>query len=43
LLGVEGLAVIDTGDALLVTKLDQSARVRGVVAELKAKGREDVT
>jgi mannose-1-phosphate guanylyltransferase/mannose-6-phosphate isomerase len=43
LLGVEGLAVIDTGDALLVTKLDQSARVRGVVAELKAKGRKDVT
>ena len=43
LLGVEGLAVIDTGDALLVARLDQSAKVRGVVAELKAKGRKDVT
>ena len=43
LLGVEGLAVIDTGDALLVAKLDQSASVRGMVAELKAKGRQDVT
>jgi mannose-1-phosphate guanylyltransferase len=43
LLGVEGLAVIDTGDALLVAKLDQSASVRGVVAGLKAKGRQDVT
>jgi mannose-1-phosphate guanylyltransferase len=43
LLGVEGLAVIDTGDALLVAQLDQSAKVRGVVAELKAKGRTDVT
>jgi mannose-1-phosphate guanylyltransferase len=43
LLGVEGLAVVDTEDALLVVKLDQSSRVREVVAELKARGREDVT
>jgi mannose-1-phosphate guanylyltransferase len=43
LLGVEGLGVVDTGDALLVVKLDQSAKVRGVVAKLKAKGRKDVT
>jgi hypothetical protein len=43
LLGVEGLAVIDTGDALLVAKLDESASVRGAVATLKAKGRKDVT
>ena len=43
LLGVEGLAVIDTGDALLVAKLDQTARVRSVVAELKSEGRSDVT
>jgi mannose-1-phosphate guanylyltransferase len=43
LLGVEGLAVVDAGDALLVVALDQSARVREVVAELKARGREDVT
>jgi len=43
LLGVEGLAVVDTDDALLVVKLDQSSRVREVVDELKARGREDVT
>jgi len=43
LLGVEGLAVVDTEDALLVVKLDQSSRVREVVAELKARGRDDVT
>jgi mannose-1-phosphate guanylyltransferase len=43
LLGVEGLAVIDTGDALLVAELGESARVRGVVAELKKRGRSDVT
>ncbi len=43
LLGVEGLAVVDTEDALLVVKLDHSSRVREVVAELKARGREDVT
>ena len=29
LLGVEGLAVIDTGDVLLVTKLERSPDVRG--------------
>lgn len=43
LLGVEGLAVVDTGDAVLVVKLDQSSRVRDVVSELKARGRQDVT
>jgi mannose-1-phosphate guanylyltransferase/mannose-6-phosphate isomerase len=43
LLGVEGLAVIDTGDALLVARLDQSSEVRGIVKSLKADGREDVT
>ena len=43
LLGVEGLAVVDTGDALLVTRLDRSNEVRGIVKELKAKGRPDVT
>jgi hypothetical protein len=35
--------VVDTGDAVLVVKLDQSARVREVVAELKERGRSDVT
>jgi mannose-1-phosphate guanylyltransferase/mannose-6-phosphate isomerase len=43
LLGVEGLAVIDTGDALLVARLDRSPRVRQVVEKLKAGGRADVT
>jgi mannose-1-phosphate guanylyltransferase len=43
LLGVEGLAVIDTGDALLVARLDRSNDVRDVVKALKAGGRPDVT
>ena len=43
LLGVEGLAVVDAGDAVLVVKLSESARVRGVVGALKRKGRSDVT
>ncbi len=43
LLGVEGLAVVDTGDALLVARLDRSNEVRSVVRALKAKGRTDVT
>jgi mannose-1-phosphate guanylyltransferase len=43
LLGVEGLAVIDADDALLVAKLEESPKLRGVVAELKSRGRSDVT
>jgi mannose-1-phosphate guanylyltransferase len=43
LLGVEGLAVVDTGDALLVARLDRSNEVRDVVAALKRAGRSDVT
>jgi mannose-1-phosphate guanylyltransferase/mannose-6-phosphate isomerase len=43
LLGVSGLAVIDTPDALLVTQLVRSHEVRRVVAALKAHGRADVT
>jgi mannose-1-phosphate guanylyltransferase len=43
LLGVEGLAVVDTGDALLVARLDHSNAVRGIVKALKARGRLDVT
>jgi mannose-1-phosphate guanylyltransferase len=39
LLGVEGLAVVDTGDVILVTQLDRSPDVRRLVAELKARGR----
>jgi mannose-1-phosphate guanylyltransferase len=43
LLGVEGVAVVDTGDALLITRLDRSNDVRDIVKSLKAKGRPDVT
>jgi len=43
LLGVEGLAVIETKDVILVTKLDRSPDVRKFVAALKAKGRDDLT
>jgi mannose-1-phosphate guanylyltransferase len=43
LLGVEGLAVVDAGDALLVARLDRSNDVREVVKALKASRRSDVT
>ncbi len=43
LLGVEGLAVIDTPDALLVTSLERSPEVRRIVTALKADGRVDAT
>ena len=43
LLGVSGLAVIDTPDALLVAHLGRSSDVRRIVAALKARGRADVT
>ena len=42
LLGVEGMAVVDAGDVLLVTKLERSPDVRRIVAALKARGRTDV-
>jgi mannose-1-phosphate guanylyltransferase len=40
--GVDGLAVVDTPDALLVSPLSQSQRVRDVVARLKDEGRSDL-
>jgi len=43
LVGVEGLAVVDTGDALLVTRLDDSPALRDVVRALNRSGRDDVT
>ncbi len=43
LLGVEGMAVIDAGDALLVARLDRSNDVREIVKALKANRRSDVT
>ena len=38
LIGVEGLVVIDTDDALLVAKKSETGRVRELVAALKAAG-----
>ena len=43
LVGVEGLAVVDTGDVILVTRLEGSSDVRGLVAALKERGRGDLT
>jgi mannose-1-phosphate guanylyltransferase/mannose-6-phosphate isomerase len=43
LLGVSGLAVIDTGDALLVARLERGNDVRAIVQALKEGGRPDVT
>jgi len=42
LLGVQGLAVIDAGDALLVANLARSGDVRNVVASLRKRGRRDL-
>lgn len=42
LLGVEGLAVIDAPDALLVARIDRSGELRRVVAELHQRGRSDL-
>jgi mannose-1-phosphate guanylyltransferase/mannose-6-phosphate isomerase len=43
LLGVEGLAIVDTEDALLVARLDKSHDLRKLVAGLGKKGRRDLT
>jgi hypothetical protein len=43
LLGVEGLAIIDTPDALLVASLERSPELRKIVEKLKSSGRTDVT
>jgi mannose-1-phosphate guanylyltransferase/mannose-6-phosphate isomerase len=42
LLGVEGLAVVDAGDALLVARLDRSGELRRIVSELRGRGRDDL-
>lgn len=42
LLGVDGLAVIDAGDALLVARLDRSPDVRHIVRRLAARNRKDL-
>ncbi|MBJ7609560.1 MAG: mannose-1-phosphate guanylyltransferase [Candidatus Dormibacteraeota bacterium] len=40
--GAEGLAVIDTGDAVLVLPLEDAQRVRMVVDQLRDEGRDDL-
>jgi mannose-1-phosphate guanylyltransferase/mannose-6-phosphate isomerase len=40
-LGVEGLVVVDTADAVLVAPLDRAQEVKGLVAELAARGRPE--
>jgi mannose-1-phosphate guanylyltransferase len=42
-LGLEGVVVVETEDALLVTTLARAQDVKRVVAELKEAGREDLT
>ncbi|WP_207454647.1 mannose-1-phosphate guanylyltransferase [Herbiconiux sp. SYSU D00978] len=42
LVGVEGIIVVDTDDALLVTTTEHAQRVKSVVDALKLSGREDV-
>jgi mannose-1-phosphate guanylyltransferase len=42
LVGVSGLVVVETEDALLITTRERSQDVGKVVAELKARGREDL-
>ncbi len=43
LVGVEGLCVVETDDALLIMPTERSQDVREVVATLKNSGREDLT
>jgi mannose-1-phosphate guanylyltransferase len=43
LLGLKDVVVVDTGDALLVASRDQAQRVKDLVAELKASGRDELT
>jgi mannose-1-phosphate guanylyltransferase len=42
LVGVKGIVVVDTPDALLVTTVEHAQRVKGVVESLKLTGRGDV-
>ena len=41
-LGVEGLVVVRTGDAVLVMPKERSQEVRKIIAELSARGRGDL-
>jgi hypothetical protein len=42
LVGVEGLAVVDTGDAVLVLRLGSDQLVRDVVDRLRSQGKTDL-
>ena len=42
-LGVDGLAIVDTPDAVLVAPLARTQEVKGLVAALAADGREEAT
>jgi mannose-1-phosphate guanylyltransferase len=42
LLGVEGLAVVDAGDALLVARLERGDELRRIVTELRGRGLRDL-
>lgn len=42
LVGVDNLAIIDSGDALLICRRDRSQDVRRVVNALRARGRKDL-
>lgn len=42
-LGVEGLAVIDTPDALLIAPLDRTQEVKGLVSDLAEQGRPEAS
>jgi mannose-1-phosphate guanylyltransferase len=42
LIGVEGLVIVDSGDALLVCRRDRVQDIKQIVAELKRRGREDL-
>jgi mannose-1-phosphate guanylyltransferase len=42
LLGVEGLAVVDAGDAVLVARLERSDELRRIVTELRGRGLRDL-
>ena len=39
-IGIENLVIVDTGDALLICRKDQSQRVRDIVDEMKARNME---
>ncbi len=42
LIGVEGLVIVDAGDAILVCRRDRVQDIKQIVAELKRRGRDDL-